>query len=275
MSLVLFGAARSCGVTTLVAALAATWPEGRQVLVVELDPAGGTLAAASGWPAEPGLLSLAAAARRGAGPELVWEHCQALPGGAAILAGPTSAAQAASALAALSDLMGRFCELDADVLVDVGRVGAGPLVLPLVSTARPVVLVSRPQLPDLSALANATSSLRTASELGLALVGDGPYRDDEISDALGVPVLGRLPWDPAAAAMLTSVPASARSLRVAPLVRAARSLADRLGSGASGPPAERSGLVTATGPPRLRPRAWRSRPALSGANGSSPDGGSS
>ena len=106
MSVVALGAVRSCGVTTLALALAATWPSSRRVLLAELDPAGGTLAAASGWPPEPGLVSLAAAARRGSDPELVWEHCQELADGTAVLAGPGSADQARSALGMLTGLLG-------------------------------------------------------------------------------------------------------------------------------------------------------------------------
>jgi hypothetical protein len=80
MTVVAVGSVRSCGVTTLALGLAATWPTGRQVVLVEADPAGGTLAAASGWPPEPGLVSLAAAARRGGDPGLLWEHCHQLEG---------------------------------------------------------------------------------------------------------------------------------------------------------------------------------------------------
>ncbi len=120
MGVVALGSVRSCGVTTLAAALAATWPDERRVLLVELDPAGGTLAGASGWPPEPSLVSLAAAARRGGQPELVWEHCQNLPGGAAVLAGPASAEQTRTALGMLGPLLGRLRALDIDVLVDCG-----------------------------------------------------------------------------------------------------------------------------------------------------------
>ena len=127
MSVVAFGAVRSCGVTTLALAVAATWPQGRRVLLAELDPAGGTLAAASGWPPQPGLVSLAAAARRGNDPELVWEHCHELPGGVPVLAGPASADQTRTALGMLTGLLDRLGELDADVLLDCGRVVAEPL----------------------------------------------------------------------------------------------------------------------------------------------------
>ena len=121
MSVLAFGSVRSCGVTTLASAIAATWPADRRVVLMELDQAGGTLAAASGWPAEPSLLTLAAAGRRGSDPSLVWEHCQRLPGGHPVLAGPASPELARSALAMLTWLPRHLGELEADVLVDCGR----------------------------------------------------------------------------------------------------------------------------------------------------------
>ncbi len=122
MSVVAVGSVRSCGCSTLTLGLAATWPSGdRRALLVEADPAGGTLAAAAGWPAEPGLVSLAAAARHGGDPGLVFEHCQALPGRALAVAGPASAEQTRPALAMLRPLLGGLCVLDAEVLVDCGR----------------------------------------------------------------------------------------------------------------------------------------------------------
>ena len=225
-----FGAVRSCGVTTLVLSLAGTWPEGRRVLLAELDPAGGTLAAASGWTPEPGLVSLAAAARRGGDADLVWEHCQRLPGGAAVLAGPASADQAHNALAMVSGFMGRLGELDADVLVDCGRLDRAASSFAALG-AELIVLAARPRLTDLHTLATwIEENPLDGSDVGLVLVGDGPYSDDEVTDAFGLNVLGRVPWDPAGAAALVSVPSSARSLRVAPLVRAGRSLAERIGA---------------------------------------------
>ena len=121
MGTTLLASVRSCGTTTLGVALAATWPAGRRVLLVELDPAGGTLAAASGWAGEPSLVSLAAAARRSSDPEAIWAHCQHLPGGAAVLAAPPYPEQARSAAAMFAALVARLDDLDADVLVDAGR----------------------------------------------------------------------------------------------------------------------------------------------------------
>ncbi len=275
MSVLAFASVRSCGVTTTAVALAATWTGRRasrehRVLLAELDPAGGTLAAASGWPPEPGLVSLAAAARRGGDPDLVWEHCQHLPGGAAVLAGPTAGEQARNALGMLAGVIGRLGELDADVLVDCGRLDHGSPDLRAIATADRFVLVTRPRLADLHALATWAEAPRLdVGNVGLVLVGDGPYPDNEITEALGVEVVARLPWDPDGAAALVSVPASARQLRMSPLVRAARSLADNLGGEALGPaPGERVEDSATGGSLRTRVlRSWRTEPVAAPTNG--------
>lgn len=288
MAVVALGSVRSCGVTTLALALAATWPAGRRVLLVELDPAGGTLAAASGWPPEPSLVSLAAAARRALDPDLVWEHCQELAGGAAVLAGPASADQARSALRILAGLGGTLGMLDADVLVDCGRLDPASR-LGVFESADRVLLAARPRLADLHALATwRETNPFDSGRVALVLVGDGPYPDAEIAEALGVEVLARLPWDPDAAGALVSVPTSAREIRLSPLVRAARSLADRLASeltGARSSEGSASGqlLAASTRSSRssragaLRTRvlgAWRADPAARSTNGSTPANGS-
>ena len=165
--------------TTLALALAATWPSDRRVLLAELDPAGGTLAAASGGRSEPSLVSLAAAARRGGDPELVWDHCQPLPGGAAVLAGPPSADHARSALGMLGGLLSRLGDLDADVLVDL-RPARSRLAdaRSLLEGADRVVLAARPRLADLHALATWIEARPPgAKRLELVTVGDGPYPD--------------------------------------------------------------------------------------------------
>ncbi len=269
MPVTVLGAVRSCGATTLGVALAATWPAGRRVLLVELDPAGGTLAAASGWAAEPSLVSLAAAARRSSDPGAIWEHCQHLPGGGPVLAAPAGADQARGAAGMLAGLLARLGELDADVLVDVGRLDATAPMPSIATGAGRLVLVARPRLADLHALAifvearTVGASRLEAGRVGLVLVGDGPYPDDEVAGALGIEVLGRLPWDPQAAELLASLLASDRQLRLSPLVRAARTLADRLVVGTAptvpvappGDPAPAAGSL----------RVWMLRPFRIGA----------
>ncbi len=299
MAVLVLASVRSCGTTTLAVALAATWPRRRRVLVVELDPAGGTIGAALGWPAEPSLVSLGAAARHRSDPEQIWAHCQRLAGGASVLAAPGSGAQVRGATATLAGLLARLDELDADVLVDVGRLDTGfpppvadlPVAgLPVLGSAEPsrVVLTSRPRLADLNALANAleqrsdeAGTLR-AGQLGLVLVGDGPYPDIEVAEALGVEVLGHLPWDPGAVELLGAVPASDRRLRLSPLVRAARSLAETPTPTPTPTPVPAAAVPEASSvAARLRVRFGRppSAPlavqpgAAAATNGSAPGGG--
>lgn len=169
---------------------------------------------------------------------MIWAHCQSLPGGASVLAAPGSGAQVRSAAATLAGLLARLGELDADVLIDAGRLGPGsspPLFAPAgPASASRVVWTSRARLADLNALAGVlehssdAGGVLVAGQLGLVVVGDGPYPDTEIAEALGVAVLGRLPWEPGAAELLGVVPASDRRLRLSPLVRSARSLAETL-----------------------------------------------
>ena len=288
------GAVRSCGVSTLALALAATWPADRRVLLVEADPAGGTLAAASGWPAEPGLVSLAASSRRRFDPAVVWEHCQMLPGGAAVLAGPVSAERARGALGMLGDLAGHLASLDADVVVDCGRLDPGSPAIAVWEGADRAILVVRPRLADLHAVAawtetHATETVPTdvrperRGRVGLAVVGDGPYPDAEIAEALDVEVLCRLPWDPRGAAALVSVPASSRDARLGPLVRAARTLAHDLADDLAAdarqpspqPDADRSPEhATASRLAARVLRGWRPESAATVANGATPGDGS-
>jgi len=172
----------------------------------------------------------------------------------------------------LTGLLGRLGELAADVLLDCGRL-AGASPNPVLSGADHVVLAARPRLADLHALASfLVTNPILRQEPCLVLVGDGPYPDQEVAEALGIEVAARLPWDPDVAASLVSVRASARELRVAPLVRAARTLADQLsGDKARTDTLERAGTPPAA-PARIRVmRSWRAQPAARSTNGSAPE----
>ncbi|MGH9089943.1 MAG: MinD/ParA family ATP-binding protein [Acidimicrobiales bacterium] len=228
MSVVALGSVRSCSVTTVATLLAATWPEHRPRLLCELDPAGGTLAAQAGWPADAGLMSLAAAARRSCDPALFFDHCRDLPGGSPVLAGPASAGQAATALDLLAGLLATLGELDVDVVADCGRLGTQTPTAETFGRAHLAVLVVRPRLADLQALAAWLEAADHPSPPGLVLTGPGPYPAGEVAEALGVEVLGEVPWDPVAAGLLATVPVTSRQLSRSPLVRAARSLADEV-----------------------------------------------
>lgn len=219
----------SPGVTTTAVAFAATWPPGRQVTVVEADPAGGDLAARYGLPGEPSLLTLAAAARRDPAPDVAVRHCQHLPGGLAVLLAPASADQAQVALGMLSPADGLLGGIDGDVLVDAGRLDPRSAALALAGSCELLVICVRPVLAELHHLAARVETLRSVSaRLGVVLVGDGDYPPAEIADALAVEVLGVLPADSHGAGLLAGQAASLRTLGRLALLRSARSLAETI-----------------------------------------------
>jgi hypothetical protein len=143
----------SPGVTTSAIALAAVWP--RPVLLAECDPAGGDLvfrlpAADRGrLDTRRGLLSLAVAARRGMAPGQVWEHVQKVHGGLDVLAGVTSAEQAAG-LQALWGTVGTVLAglPEADVIADCGRIGVDGPFYDLLAQASATLLITGASLGE-------------------------------------------------------------------------------------------------------------------------------
>lgn len=221
-----FASVRSCGVTSLALGLAALWPQDR--VLMELDPAGGSLAAVGGLPSEPGLVSLAASARRHSDPALVFEHGQVLPDGVPVVCGPPSAERARSALVMLSGLLARLEELDVDVLCDHGRLDPGGENVACFERSHLSVLACRPHLADLHALAGFFDGRSDCPRPLLVLIGDGPYPAEEIAEVFGTEVVGQVPWDTNAAAVIGTESSSGRQLARTPLVRAMRTLAAEL-----------------------------------------------
>ncbi len=228
---------RSCGVTTTALGLTAALATAGPVVLAELDPHGGTLAARLGLASDPGLVSLAAAARRRGGPEVVLEHTQALPHGGQVLLGPATGAQTRAALAVAAGVLAHLDALDVDVVADCGRVGDLGALASSLPWADRVVVVCRPELSDLHALASSLQAGPSWTDrLGLVLCGSGPYPAGEVSDAIGLAVIGHVPFDPDGAILFAAPGPPAKSLWRTPFGRAVRSLVDQLAtSGTAGP----------------------------------------
>jgi hypothetical protein len=271
MAYVAFASAKaSPGVTTTVTALAATWPRDRDLVVAELDPAGGDLGVRLDLATEPGLVTLAAAGRRELDRSTFVGHTQPLPfagrSGAdgdtegavrRVLMGPVAADQAGAALAALrGGLPGVLSSLGADVMVDCGRLDPGSAAHDVVTEADLLVVVARPVVAEVHHLAARLSALRPKA-LSLLLIGDRPYSVAEVAEAVGASPLGTMPLDDRAAAALTVGRSNgARTLRRSRLLRDARALAEALAAWLPpqpvGPPAP--GPVGAASPPAGPPR---------------------
>ncbi|WP_236725220.1 carbon monoxide dehydrogenase maturation protein [Amycolatopsis orientalis] len=235
--------------TTLAVALAMTWPhaESMRRLVAEVDPSGGDLAMRFGLPGSPGLVSLVAAARRIHDPAVVWDHTQALPGGARALVAPPGGTHARAALSTLATapdgpllpVVAR--DMDVVVFADCGRVDPGSPAEAIARRADALVLVTGTQGDDLAHAAVRLGDLaRWTPRPGLLLTGDG-YPTVDVERELGIPAIGRLPHDPVAAATLTGrrpPPARRRGTNAGLAHHAAalaRTLAEPVGPTASPP----------------------------------------
>jgi hypothetical protein len=243
MAYVAFASAKaSPGVTTTVIALAASWPHDRDLVVAELDPAGGDLGVRFDLATEPGLVTLAAAGRRELDRSTFVGHTQPLPFVARpaadgdsevavrrVLLGPVAGDQAGAALAALrGGLPGVLSSLSVDVLVDCGRLDPNSAAHDILTAADLLVVVARPVVAEVHHLAARLSALRPKA-LSLLLIGDRPYSVAEVAEAVGASPLGTLPFDQRAATALTVGHTNGlRALRRSRLLRDARALAEGL-----------------------------------------------
>jgi hypothetical protein len=230
------------GVTTLTVALSALG--GPDAVAADLDPFGGDLAIRyrrdDGRPLDPdtGLLSLAAAIRRGARAEgtALTDHVQRASGGLAVLAGVSRPEQLAGLGPLWRHLAGAL-HSGGTVFADCGRVGPASAVLPVVTASDAVLVVARAELEELAHLRERLHFLAElmpspsvdSSRIGVILIsGERDRAAAEraqrllASSGLNVPVIGRIADDPKGAAVLRGVRAGrpGRSL----LIRSARSL---------------------------------------------------
>ncbi|MET8983198.1 hypothetical protein ABZX85_47270 [Streptomyces sp. NPDC004539] len=225
----------SPGVTTTSVGLAAGWPSGGHPVVVECDPAGGDLLARFRLEAGSGVVSLAAAARHRAGPGLVWQHTQRLPGGLPVAAGPVGAEQARTSLAQLTRRGSEVLRWAANrpgtvVIADCGRLDPDSPAWKVIEGADALLLLSGAYDDALAHVA--TRWPATASRVPRAcfvLVGDG-YPTDEVVRELDIAVTARLPHDPKGAALLGGRPGRRTTPSRTPLGRALAELADTVAS---------------------------------------------
>jgi len=223
----------SPGVTTAATALGASWPVGRRVLLVEADPYGGDLAPRYGSTSALGLASLFAAARRSLDPDAVWEHVDHLPGGLPVLFGLSGVAGAMANEKAWPAIAAALGALDADVVVDAGRLlphYAGG-VADVLAQSDVLVVLCRPTLEGIvhlrAALPGLVAELR-GCQLLVVPAGSGGYAGTEIGGTLGVAVGPSMPDDLRAADALANKGALKRLERTA-LLKWAATLIGALG----------------------------------------------
>ncbi len=231
MTTVAFASAKGApGVTTLTCLVAALWPEPGERVVVECDPDGGDLAARfrlssrSGWP------SLLAAARRGEQVTPVDDHLQVLPGGLEVLVGTEGIprCELERSMATLIATQSRSPDRRRHLLVDLGRIRPDEArTATWLECFDSLVVVARTDPASLVHVRGLLQGLpqRTGGSTGLALVGRGEHADAEVEGFVGLPVMARLPFDPAGAGVAAGAGGGRRRLRRGGLLGAARQLA--------------------------------------------------
>lgn len=232
MMLVALGALRSSpGVTTATLAIASCLDG---AVIVEGDWDGGVLATRFGLTHEPGLATLAAAARTSSEVDLA-THAQSVAGGTLVVPGPTSADSAAGIWTSAGDRLTstlRSASRQRPVLVDVGRLSPLAPLAPLLSAADRVVVVARPLVEELHAITANLDRVRSSASgrVAVLLVGNRPYPAAEVAAQLQVEVVGFLADDRRTADAITGRGAAMnpRALRRSALARSARDVAERL-----------------------------------------------
>ena len=198
--LTVFSTNGSPGASTVAIYIAAQWAsEGRQVLLIETDPAGGSLSQKLGVQYTPGTASFVAASKPCTADSLV-EHAQdVLLSDFHVMPAPSSPAGARSiseTFAKMGDQLRDVSESDMAVIVDGGRLTADVGLSRLALCASAILVVSRnnSQLSSLEHLEHVLVDDPTqAGPVGLSLcVGDSPLTDDEWREHFGVEHVGDL-----------------------------------------------------------------------------------
>jgi hypothetical protein len=222
----------SPGVSTAALALMAAWPADASLLVCDLDPAGGDLATWLELDATPNLSTLAAESRHLLDTDGLLAHAHQVSEGVRLVAGAQTPEEATVALELLARAgLGRtFRALGVEhhVLLDLGRLEGRSPANGLLSQLDELLVVLRPTWSQVRHVANRLGSWSSETPVNLLLVGDGPYRSGEVSDALGRPVVGVLAEDSTAAGALSGSRVLTRSFERSRLWRSARVLAETL-----------------------------------------------
>jgi hypothetical protein len=238
--------------STIAVGLAATWPSGERTFVLEFDPTGGSVSAWLDVPRQPGLSHLAASAAAHTW-NAIEETIQHSRAGVDVLVAPTRAVEASAAIAAAAPtVLPVLSAIDETIAIaDGGRLHG--VASALIAQAGMVVLVHRQHHGSAAAaavgferVADACDSLtRRSVPYVLALLGDRPYRADEVAEFVGAPMVVDVAVDPWAAAVFSGRAGSPARLKRSPLWKSLCELSGTASAGLRAAREELSGSVDA------------------------------
>jgi hypothetical protein len=226
--------------TTTTLALAAAWPASDEVLVLEADPRGGSLAAWLDIPVAPSLSAVVTRATAGEW-SVIDRLSRMTPSGLRVIPAPVRAVEAGRTVAEATDaVVPTLASLVSPVvLADTGPFVGGEGVPAVVARSALAVVVHRQAQQSaraagvrLERLAECFEQLAAAAvETTLAVIGRSPFEPGEIAGFVGAgavvaPPVFELADDPLAAAVLAGRNGvSPRRLLRLPLLRSAAALA--------------------------------------------------
>jgi len=238
----LLSAKGSPGVTTATVGLTMAWSAvhlGRRALAVDGDPIGGDTAAGvlrGAVPTNAGVLPLATARDVDAHVALdsACIHLRA-DGSARVLPGVPDQARAAALPLAWDVVAGLRADLHhagADVLVDAGRVDRAGLGAAWLADSDLAVLLVRPTLAAVMAAHRFAADWPLAGvPLHLLVVNaESPYGVAEVGEAVGIPLLGSIAFDPASARVHSDGAHPGRGFERSEYARSLRRIAEDLGA---------------------------------------------
>jgi MinD-like ATPase involved in chromosome partitioning or flagellar assembly len=226
--------------TTTTLALAAAWPVSDDVLVIEADPRGGSLASWLDIPVTPSLSTVVTRATHGEWP-VIERLSRLTPSGLRVIPAPVRAVEASRAVAESSESV--FPTLESltspVVLADTGPLVGPGAVATVVAQSTLTLVVHRQAQQSARAAAvrlerlaeNFERLMASAVETALVVIGRAPFDADEIASFVGTgavvpPRVVELADDPLAAAVLAGRSGvSRRRLLRLPLLRSSEALA--------------------------------------------------
>lgn len=224
----LTSASGSPGVTTTALGMALLWP--RPVLFVEADPTGGSGLLAGYFRGTRvyvgGLIELAlTASSLHDGLAEISERIEGTE--VSFIAGTRSHTQASALQDLWQPLSEELADLEStgqDVIVDAGRLGLVGAPEPLLANADLTLIVTRTNLPAISAVRSWADSLQRGThdwqQPGVLVVGEGqPYNSREVSRALNSPVVASLPYDAESASVFSRGAPPPKRFEAGPLAR--------------------------------------------------------
>ena len=220
------------GVTTLACAVAVTAGEDRPLLVIEASMSGAAIAPRWRLDVRDAVMTTARLAMDPSDATELWAaaHHPWLAASRVIPAHPSPVAMRQAQVGRW--LAGRISTLQRPALIDVGRVDGSAEQFDLLTAADAVWLLLDPFFEQVVAARAVAGWLNQTGPVELLVrepAGD-PARESasDVASALGWPLLATVPEDRDSARALCGFSPPRRNLTRAPLMRAARPLADRL-----------------------------------------------